>query len=169
MHRATLHDGRDVAVKVQYPGIAEAIHADLQNLRLGLRLLSAIAPGIDTGEIATEIRERISEELDYELEATHQRAMARIYRGHPFIHVPQVMTELCRERVLVSEFVDGERLPAMKARPSPSATAPARSSCASTSTARCAIACSTATRIPATACSSPTAASPSWTSASASA
>src|SRR3954453_15535648 len=48
VHRATLHDGRDVAVKVQYPGIAEAIHADLQNLRLGLKLLSSIAPGIDT-------------------------------------------------------------------------------------------------------------------------
>ena len=116
VHRATLHDGRDVAVKVQYPGIAEAIHSDLQNLRLGLRLLSAIAPGIDTGEIATEIRERISEELDYELEAAHHRAMARIYRDHPFIHVPDVMTDLCRERVLVTAFVDGERLPAMKAR-----------------------------------------------------
>ena len=110
VHRATLRDdGRDVAVKVQYPGIAEAIHADMQNLRLGLKLLSVIAPGIDTGAIAQEIRERISQELDYELEASNHRAMARAYRHHPFIVVPDVVTSLCRERVLVSEYVDGRR------------------------------------------------------------
>jgi predicted unusual protein kinase regulating ubiquinone biosynthesis (AarF/ABC1/UbiB family) len=109
VHRATLHDGRDVAVKVQYPGIAEAIHADMQNLRLSLKLLSVIAPGIDTGAIAEEIRERITQELDYELEAANHRAMARVYRDHPFIVVPDVVTSLCRERVLVSEFVDGRR------------------------------------------------------------
>lgn len=109
VHRATLHDGRDVAVKVQYPGIAEAIHSDMQNLRLGLKLLSAIAPGINTGAIADEIRERIGEELDYELEAANHRAMARAYRDHPFVVVPDVVTSLCRERVIVSEFVDGRR------------------------------------------------------------
>src|SRR5580700_8130045 len=69
VHQAELDDGRKVAVKVQYPGIAEAIHADMQNLRLALKLLSVIAPGIDTGPIAQEIRERIMQELDYELEA----------------------------------------------------------------------------------------------------
>jgi predicted unusual protein kinase regulating ubiquinone biosynthesis (AarF/ABC1/UbiB family) len=117
VHRATLHDGRVVAVKVQYPGIAEAIHADLQNLRLGLKLLSMIAPGIDTGEIAAEIRERITEELDYELEAQNQREIARVYRGHPFVYVPDVVTELCRERVLVTEYVDGVRFAAAKELP----------------------------------------------------
>jgi predicted unusual protein kinase regulating ubiquinone biosynthesis (AarF/ABC1/UbiB family) len=117
VHRATLHDGRDVAVKVQYPGIAEAIHADMQNLRLGLKLLSAIAPGIDTGSIAGEIRERITEELDYELEASNQRAMARVYRGHPFVLVPDVVTSLCRERVIVMDYVEGQRFAAMKDRP----------------------------------------------------
>src|SRR3954453_22795775 len=76
VHRATLHDGRDVAVKGQYPGIAEAIQADLQNLRLGLKLLSSIAPGIDTTVIAGEIRERIGQELDYELEASNHPAIA---------------------------------------------------------------------------------------------
>jgi predicted unusual protein kinase regulating ubiquinone biosynthesis (AarF/ABC1/UbiB family) len=84
----------------------------MQNLRLGLKLLSAIAPGIDTGEIASEIRERISEELDYELEASNHAKMARVYRGHPFIFVPGVVTALSRERVLVSEFVDGARFAA---------------------------------------------------------
>jgi predicted unusual protein kinase regulating ubiquinone biosynthesis (AarF/ABC1/UbiB family) len=109
VHRATLHDGRDVAVKVQYPGVAEAIHADMQNLRLGLKLLSTIAPGIDTGAIADEIRERIFEELDYELEASNQKSMARVYRGHPCIVVPEVVSSLCRERVLVMDFVEGRR------------------------------------------------------------
>ena len=66
-----------------------------------------IAPGIDTGEIAREIRERITEELDYELEAGNHKAMARAYRAHPFIVVPDVLTPLCRERVIVSEYVDG--------------------------------------------------------------
>ncbi|MHB1835585.1 MAG: ABC1 kinase family protein [Solirubrobacteraceae bacterium] len=109
VHRGRLHDGREVAIKVQYPGIAEAVHADLRNLKLGLKLLAAIAPGIDTGAIADEIRERISEELDYELEAANQREMARIYRGHPFIVVPDVVSAMCRERVLVSEYLDGMR------------------------------------------------------------
>lgn len=109
VHRASLHDGRSVAVKVQYPGIAEAIHADMQNLRLALKLLSAIAPGIDTGAIAAEIRERITEELDYELEAANQRQVARMYRDHPFVVVPDVVTSLCRERVIVSDWVDGAR------------------------------------------------------------
>jgi predicted unusual protein kinase regulating ubiquinone biosynthesis (AarF/ABC1/UbiB family) len=119
VHRATLKDGRDVAVKVQYPGIAEAIHADLQNLRLGLKLLSAVAPGIDTGPIADEIRERIREELDYELEAANHHAMARAYRGHPFVHVPDVVTSLCGERVLVSEYVEGARFSTMLDAPQP--------------------------------------------------
>jgi predicted unusual protein kinase regulating ubiquinone biosynthesis (AarF/ABC1/UbiB family) len=109
VHRAVLEDGREVAVKVQYPGIAEAIQADMQNLRLALKLLSVVAPGIDTGPIAQEIRERIGQELDYELEASNHRAMARVYRGHPFISVPDVITDLCRERVLVSELVEGGR------------------------------------------------------------
>jgi predicted unusual protein kinase regulating ubiquinone biosynthesis (AarF/ABC1/UbiB family) len=109
VHRAVLDDGREVAVKVQYPGIADAIRADMQNLRLSLKLLNVIAPGIDTGAIAHEIRERIGQELDYELEASNQRSMARAYRGHPFIVVPDVVTDLSRERVLVSEFVHGAR------------------------------------------------------------
>jgi predicted unusual protein kinase regulating ubiquinone biosynthesis (AarF/ABC1/UbiB family) len=109
VHRATLHDGRDVAVKVQYPGITEAIQADMKNLRLGLKLLNVIAPGIDTAAIADELRERIAEELDYELEAQNQRAMARAYRGHPFIVVPSAVADLSRERVIVSDWVDGAR------------------------------------------------------------
>jgi predicted unusual protein kinase regulating ubiquinone biosynthesis (AarF/ABC1/UbiB family) len=109
VHRATLLDGRDVAVKVQYPGIADAVRADLQNLGLALKLLARISPGLDTKEIAREVRDRITEELDYELEASNHRAVARRYRGHPFVVVPDVITDLCRERVIVTEFVDGRR------------------------------------------------------------
>src|SRR5919205_3627996 len=107
VYRAELHDGRRVAVKVPYPGVAQAVRADMQNLGMILRLMKRIAPGLDVRATADEIRARIGEELDYELEASNQRTLARIFRGHPFIHVPDVVTSLSRERVLVSEFVRG--------------------------------------------------------------
>jgi predicted unusual protein kinase regulating ubiquinone biosynthesis (AarF/ABC1/UbiB family) len=107
VYRAELDDGREVAVKVQYPGVAQAVRADMQNLGIILRLMKRIAPGLDVKATADEIRHRIGEELDYELEAANQRTLARIFRGHPFIHVPDVVTSLSRERVLVSEFVRG--------------------------------------------------------------
>src|SRR6195256_1416495 len=106
--RARLQDdGREVAVKVQYPGVAAAVRADMQNLDMIMRLLKRMTPGMDVKALTKEIQERIAEELDYELEAQNQRSLARIYRGHPFIVVPDVITSLSRERVLVSEFVSG--------------------------------------------------------------
>src|SRR5436305_2144506 len=100
VYRAQLHDGRDVAVKVQYPGVAAAVRADMQNLGLILRLLKRIAPGMDPQAIGQEIRDRIHEELDYELEVQNQRALSRIFRGHPFIVIPDVVPSISRERVL---------------------------------------------------------------------
>jgi hypothetical protein len=79
-----------------------------------LRLMKRIAPGLDVKATADEIRGRIGEELDYELEAQHQRAMARLFRGHPFIVVPEVVTSLSRERVIVSDFVRGVGFDALK-------------------------------------------------------
>jgi predicted unusual protein kinase regulating ubiquinone biosynthesis (AarF/ABC1/UbiB family) len=117
VYRATLHDGRDVAVKVQYPGVAGAVRADLQNLEMIMRLLKRMTPGLDVKAIAEEIRERIGEELDYELEAQNQRSLARIFAGHPFIFVPNVLSDLSRERVLVSEFVQGVGFEELKRRP----------------------------------------------------
>jgi hypothetical protein len=73
VYRATLADGRRVAVKVQYPGVAAAVRADMQNLGLILRLAKRIAPGLDPNAVGSEIRQRIDEELDYELEAQNQR------------------------------------------------------------------------------------------------
>jgi predicted unusual protein kinase regulating ubiquinone biosynthesis (AarF/ABC1/UbiB family) len=107
VYRARLPDGRPVAVKVQYPGVAGAVRADMRNLGMILRLMRRLAPGLDAKATAEEIRARIGEELDYELEAQNQRRMARIYRGHPFIHVPDVVTALSRERVMVSDYVTG--------------------------------------------------------------
>ncbi len=107
VHRAVTLEGRPVAVKVQYPGVAEAVDTDLRNLTLLLPLVKRLAPGLDVKAIYAELRERIAEELDYELEAQNQRSFARAYRDHPFIYVPQVITRLSRRKVLVSEFVEG--------------------------------------------------------------
>src|SRR5262245_27473057 len=107
VYRARLLDGRSVAVKVQYPGVAQAVRADLQNLGLIMRVAKRMAPGMDAKAMTREIRERLTDELDYEHEAQSHRAMARAWRGHPFVFVPDVVTSLCSEHVLVSEWVDG--------------------------------------------------------------
>jgi predicted unusual protein kinase regulating ubiquinone biosynthesis (AarF/ABC1/UbiB family) len=109
VHRATTLDGDEVVVKVQYPGVAEAVETDMRNAMLLLPLVKRLAPGLDAKALAVELRERISEELDYELEAQNQRRIERLLRGHPFIRVPRVDTSLSTRRVLVSEYIDGER------------------------------------------------------------
>ncbi|MEA2285322.1 MAG: hypothetical protein QOJ21_1365, partial [Solirubrobacteraceae bacterium] len=117
VYRARLDDGRDVAVKVQYPGVGAAVRADMQNLGMILRLMKSAAPGLDPKAMGEEIRSRIDEELDYELEAQNQRTLARIFRGHPFIVIPDVVTSLSHERVIVSEFVSGRGFEEMKQLP----------------------------------------------------
>jgi predicted unusual protein kinase regulating ubiquinone biosynthesis (AarF/ABC1/UbiB family) len=117
VYQARLRDGREVAVKVQYPGVAGAVRADMQNLDMIMRLLKRMTPALDVKAIAGEIKERIVEELDYELEAQNQRSLARIFAGHPFIVVPDVVSSLSRERVLVSEFVRGVGFEELKQRP----------------------------------------------------
>ena len=107
VHRATLHDGTPVAVKVQYPGIADALESDVANAGILVRLARVLAPGLDAKAVAAELRERVLEELDYEFEAQNQRAFARAYDGHPFIFVPKVHSRLSRRRVLVSDYVQG--------------------------------------------------------------
>jgi predicted unusual protein kinase regulating ubiquinone biosynthesis (AarF/ABC1/UbiB family) len=119
VYRARLHDGREVAVKVQYPHVGSAVRADLQNLGLIMRAAKRFAPGLDPATTASELRERISEELDYEHEAQAQRAFARRWRGHPFIVIPGVVTSLCRERVLVTEWIDGVGFEEMRAAAQP--------------------------------------------------
>jgi predicted unusual protein kinase regulating ubiquinone biosynthesis (AarF/ABC1/UbiB family) len=114
VHRAVLPDGRRVAVKIQYPGVGAAIRADLSNAGMILRFAKALAPGLDAKAVARELKERVLEELDYEYEAQNQRAFARAYRGHPFIYVPDVITRLSRNRVLVTEYVEGSSFEQVK-------------------------------------------------------
>jgi predicted unusual protein kinase regulating ubiquinone biosynthesis (AarF/ABC1/UbiB family) len=109
VHRARTPDGDDVAVKVQHAGVAEAVEADLRNLGIVAPIVGRLAPGIDAGAVIAELRERISDELDYEIEAQNQRRIERMFRGHPHVRVPRVHTELSTRRVLVSEYLDGAR------------------------------------------------------------
>jgi predicted unusual protein kinase regulating ubiquinone biosynthesis (AarF/ABC1/UbiB family) len=114
VHRATTVAGEDVAVKIQYPGVAEAVETDLRNAMMLLPLVKRLAPGLDARALALEMRERIGEELDYELEAQNQRRIERLMRGHPFVNVPRVHTDISTRRVLVSEYVEGERFEAVR-------------------------------------------------------
>ena len=112
VHRAVAVDpdtGEEVAVavKVQYPGVAEAIEADLANTDLLGTLLRQGFSGLDPTELVAEVKQRITEELDYRREATNQTLFVEFYRGHPFIHVPAVLPRLSTGRVLTSELVAG--------------------------------------------------------------
>ncbi len=109
VHRAITRDGRAVAVKVQYPGIAETIAADLQNVALLRRMLRITAPSQDVDALIGELRDRVLEELDYRREARNQQAVAAHFAGHPTIHVPGIVGELSTRRVVTSELADGAR------------------------------------------------------------
>jgi predicted unusual protein kinase regulating ubiquinone biosynthesis (AarF/ABC1/UbiB family) len=109
VHRAITRDGRAVAVKVQYPGIAEMITADLGNVAMLRRVLRIVAPNQDVASLVAELRERITEELDYRREAENQRLFASFFSGHPTIHVPYVVDSLSTGRVLTSELATGAR------------------------------------------------------------
>ena len=152
VHRATLHDGRRVAVKIQHPEVADALAADLDVASVLIRLGKALAPGLDPELIAGELRERVLEELDFELEAQNQRTFARAYRGHPFIYVPEVVTALSRRRVMVCEWVDGIRFDdVLKLEPDERSRV-VRSSCASSSARLTGLGGSTPTLTQATTC-----------------
>jgi predicted unusual protein kinase regulating ubiquinone biosynthesis (AarF/ABC1/UbiB family) len=108
VHRAVTRDGRDVAVKVQYPGVGDAIETDLDNTEGLYRLVGAFAlKGLDTKGLVDELRARMLEELDYRLEAANQREFADHFAGHPFIRIPHVDTATSTGRVLTTEWIDG--------------------------------------------------------------
>lgn len=109
VHRAVTSDGREVAVKVQYPGVAAAIKADLANTDMLARMLPILFPALDPKVLATELRDRLSEELDYTHEASNQRRFCDIYRDHPFIHIPEVLGEYSTGMVLTTELATGAR------------------------------------------------------------
>ena len=107
VHRAITRDGRAVAVKVQYPGIARSITSDLRNVGLLRRIVGAAFPGLDVRSLVDELGERLQEEVDYVREAQSQEMFARYYEGHPVIRVPHVLAEMSTSRVLTSELVSG--------------------------------------------------------------
>jgi predicted unusual protein kinase regulating ubiquinone biosynthesis (AarF/ABC1/UbiB family) len=107
VHRGRLFDGTDVAVKLQYPGVDVAIRADLDNAFLLYSAARAIAPGIDPEPVVAELRERMTEELDYRIEADNQEEFRVAYDGHPWVRIPRVHRECSTARVLVSDWVSG--------------------------------------------------------------
>jgi predicted unusual protein kinase regulating ubiquinone biosynthesis (AarF/ABC1/UbiB family) len=109
VHRAMTRDGRAVAVKVQYPGVDRAIEADLANAGMLVQIIGMVFPGVEPEPIVEELRLRLSEELDYALEASNQRLFADYYRGHPFIAIPDVVDELSSQRTLTTDLAAGAR------------------------------------------------------------
>lgn len=105
VHKAIWRDGREVAVKVQYPGAREALLSDLTQLSRVARLAAGWIPGLDIKPIMAELTARMSEELDYELEALHQRAIAKVFRGDPDYAIPEVLH--ATPYVLVTEWLPG--------------------------------------------------------------
>ncbi|MEU4034582.1 ABC1 kinase family protein [Streptomyces collinus] len=105
VHRAVWHDGREVAVKVQYPGAGEALLSDLSQLSRFARLLGPLIPGMDIKPLIAEMRDRVSEELDYALEAEAQAAHAEEFADDPDVVVPAVVHQC--DQVLVTEWIDG--------------------------------------------------------------
>ncbi len=119
VHRAVWKDGRDVAVKLQYPGVGPALISDLNQVSRVARLAAGWIPGLDIKPILDELKSRVSEELDYALEARSQKAFAAAFAGHPDYAIPDVVHH--KGNVIVSEWLDGVPLSAIIATGSPEA------------------------------------------------
>ena len=123
VHRAVTRDGRDVAVKVQYPGVGDAIETDLNNTEGMYRLVGAFAlKGLDTKGLVDELRDRMRDELDYRLEADNQREFAAHFAGHPFVSIPEVIAATSTQRVLTTEWAGGIGFAEFLATANPGAT-----------------------------------------------
>lgn len=108
VHRAVTRDGREVAVKVQFPGASEAIEEDLDGAEVMYSMFAALAlNGFDARSFVDELRARMREELDYRLEARNIAEFARHFAGHPWVRIPALVPELSRSRVLTTEWVEG--------------------------------------------------------------
>jgi predicted unusual protein kinase regulating ubiquinone biosynthesis (AarF/ABC1/UbiB family) len=110
VHRAVAHDGRLLAVKLQYPDMSSAVEADLTQLKAVFAIHARMSPAVETGEILKEISARLREELDYELEACHTRLYGAIFAGDDRIRVPQVLPELSTRRLLTMTWLEGRKL-----------------------------------------------------------
>jgi len=108
VHQAVWHDGRRVAVKIQYPGAGRALISDFNQLSRAGRLFGLLMPGLEVKPLLDELRDRVAEELDYSLEASSQQAFAAAYADDPDIFVPGVV--MSTGQVLVTEWMDGTPL-----------------------------------------------------------
>ncbi|MGA9277471.1 ABC1 kinase family protein [Ilumatobacter sp.] len=108
VHRATTPDGRDVAVKVQYPGVHEAIESDLDAAEVMYAMFSSMMlKGLDSKGLVDELRARMVEELDYRLEASNVAEFEERFAGHPWVRIPKLVPEFCTERLLTTEWIEG--------------------------------------------------------------
>src|SRR5690242_17417936 len=105
VHKAVWSDGREVAVKIQYPGADEALRADLKTMQRMIGVLKQLSPGADVQGVVDELIERTEMELDYRLEADNQRAFAKAYEGHPRFLVPHIVASA--PKVVIQEWIDG--------------------------------------------------------------
>jgi len=105
VHRAVWSDGRDVAVKIQYPGADEALRADLKTMQRMVKVLKQLSPGADVQGVVDELIERTEMELDYRLEADNQRAFAKAYEGHPDFVIPHIVASA--PKVVIQEWIEG--------------------------------------------------------------
>ena len=110
VHKATAHDGRALAVKLQYPDMRSAVEADLVQLGILFSVHRRMRPAVETSEVLKELSERLREELDYEREAAMTRLYALIFSGDAYVRVPQVLADLSTDRVLTMTWLDGRRL-----------------------------------------------------------
>jgi len=118
VHKAVLHDGTRVAVKVQHRGIDEAVESDLKNIGMFEHVVSLAGPrGLNAGQVFDEVMSRLRAELDYRLEARNQNAFAALHAGTAGIKIPRVFADLVSRRVLVSEWVDGMNMDEASAMP----------------------------------------------------
>jgi predicted unusual protein kinase regulating ubiquinone biosynthesis (AarF/ABC1/UbiB family) len=110
VHRATGHDGRALAVKLQYPDMQSAVEADVTQLKVVFAIHARMDPAVETGEILKEISARLREELDYDLEARHTALYRIIFRDDPLIRVPEIVDDLSTRRLLTMTWLEGRRL-----------------------------------------------------------
>jgi predicted unusual protein kinase regulating ubiquinone biosynthesis (AarF/ABC1/UbiB family) len=117
VHRATTPDGRDLALKIQYPGVARSITSDIDNVAALLRLFNFLPVDLDVGGIAAEAKRQLAQEADYVSEARFLERYARLVADDPALVVPRVHWDLTTTRVMAMDFVDGEPLEVLDAAP----------------------------------------------------
>ena len=110
VHRATLHDGRQVACKLQYPDMASAVESDVGQLKMLLGMFKRLDGSVDPSEVVEEITDRLREELDYAREAKHMALYRHLLREADYVEVPDLISELSTDRLLTMSWLEGERL-----------------------------------------------------------